>query len=83
MSPLLRPHVAEQVCRNRAVLRHLVLAVDIAELRAHVTMQFVVQRLDLFPEAAGFGLEFGRAHIDSWSATSRRDRYSRVPWHLR
>ena len=61
--PALRPHVAEQMRRNRAVLWHPVLAVHLAEPGAHVTVQRVIQRLDLVPEPGAVCAEFRRRHV--------------------
>ena len=51
------------MCRYGAVLRDLVVTIDLAELRADVAMQLVVQRLDLFPQLGSLRLELGRGHI--------------------
>src|SRR5690606_11389774 len=39
------------------------LAVLLFQFAAHVALQVLVQRLDLVPEAVGFGLELGRTHV--------------------
>ena len=64
-APLLRPHVAQKMCRDRTILRYLVFAVMFAELRAHGAMQLVVQWLNLVPEALGLALKFSRAHVEA------------------
>ena len=52
--PLLRPHVAEQVRRNRAVRGHHAVAVFLAQAIAHVGVRGQVQRTNLLPQAVEF-----------------------------
>ena len=61
--PALRPHVAQQVGRNRAVLRHDIVAVGFPQPGAHVAVQRLVQRADLFPEAVQFAGKLRRVHV--------------------
>src|SRR5262249_21500524 len=61
--PLLRPHVAEEMSRDRRLLRDLVFAVFGAELLPRVAVKVVVERLDVLPEAFDVHLERLRAHV--------------------
>ena len=63
VGPLLRPHVAEQVRRDRLAVGDLVLAVGLLELRADIAMQVVVERLHLLPETVGLLLELLGRHV--------------------
>ncbi len=61
--PLLGPHVAEQVRRDRLARRHLVLAVLGREPAARVALQVLVERLDLLVEACSFPGEVVSGHV--------------------
>ena len=63
VAPALRPHVAEQVGRNRPVQRHAVLAVGLRQLAPDVAVKLLVQRLDLPPEARAFDPEGVGRHV--------------------
>ena len=61
--PLLSPHVAEQVRRDRLAGRHLVRAVLLREPAARVAVQLLVERLDLLVETRGLLGEVVRRHV--------------------
>ena len=54
-APVLRPHVAEEICAQRLIERHDRVAVVLVELRAHVAIELVVQRPHLGPQPVDFG----------------------------
>ncbi len=62
VAPVLRPHIAEQVGRDQAVLRHQV-AVLLVQARTHEAVQLFVQRLHLRPQAFGLAGELLRRHV--------------------
>ena len=61
--PALRPHVAENVCRDRTRGIDDVRPVVIRELRSHMALQVVVKRLDLVPEPVDLGREVIGRHV--------------------
>ena len=63
VAPLLRPHVAEQVRRDRAVGRHDRRAVLLQQRAPRVRVQRVVERLDLRPQPIDLGRELVRRHV--------------------
>ena len=60
--PVLRPHVAGDMCRDRAVLGHLA-RILVFELAAHIALQLRIQRLDLAPEAIGLRAQGCGIHV--------------------
>ncbi len=63
VGPALRPHVAEQVRRDRPLRRHDVGPVVLGQLGAHVTVQRLVQRLQLADQPLQLGGERLRRHV--------------------
>ena len=63
LAPLLRPHVAEQLRRDRLAGGHLVRAVFLGELRARMAVQLLIKGLDLLPQSLRFLVELLRRHV--------------------
>ncbi len=61
--PALGPHVAQHVRRDRGVEGHLVVAVLLVELGAHVAMELLVERADLVPQAVDLVDEGVGVHV--------------------
>ena len=63
VAPLLRPHVAEQIGADRALVRLDRIAVFGVQPPAHIAVQVLVERLHLRPQPVGFGGEGVRRHV--------------------
>mmetsp|Transcript_5334 Transcript_5334/g.15936 ORF Transcript_5334/g.15936 Transcript_5334/m.15936 type:complete len:371 (+) Transcript_5334:1063-2175(+) len=63
-TPLLGPHVSQQMCINTAVsILYLVTSVNLPELATHIAVQVCVQALQLRPSLADGFLEFLVRHV--------------------
>ncbi len=63
VGPLLGPHVAQQVGRDRALRGNDVGAVVLAQPAAHVAVELLVERPHLLPEPLQLGGELVRRHV--------------------
>ena len=60
---MLGPHIPEQIGADRAGARLYIVAIFLVQLGARVTMQLLVERLDLRPQALDFRFHFFRRHV--------------------
>ncbi len=62
-APFLGPHIAEQIGPDRSGFGLNRIAIAGIERAAHITMQFLIERLHLIPQAVGFLREIRGRHV--------------------